>query len=146
MSRSNLPAPSAAAFGARFGIGARELERALGSALDGAIDHADLFFEASTQDSVSLEDGIVKSGDRHLTQGVGVRAIAGEKQAFLVYDGRKRQYQLVPNLERPNLVHLNDSALLANGELKPHDKITMGRTTLLFVPLCGPEFDWAEVK
>ena len=76
----------------------------------------------------------------------GDDAISSEKQAFLVYDGRKRQYQLVPNLERPNLVHLNDSALLANGELKPHDKITMGRTTLLFVPLCGPEFDWAEVK
>lgn len=76
----------------------------------------------------------------------GDDAISSEKQAFLVYDGRKRQYQLVPNLERPNLVHLNDSALLANGELKPHDKITMGRTMLLFVPLCGPEFDWSEVK
>ncbi len=76
----------------------------------------------------------------------GDDAISSEKQAFLVYDGRKRQYQLVPNLERPNLVHLNDSALLANGELKPHDKITMGQTTLLFVPLCGPEFDWSEVK
>jgi hypothetical protein len=76
----------------------------------------------------------------------GDDAISSEKQAFLVYDGRKRQFQLVPNLERPNLVHLNDSALLANGELKPHDKITMGQTTLLFVPLCGPEFDWAETK
>ena len=76
----------------------------------------------------------------------GDDAISGEKQAFLVYDGRKRQYQLVPNLERPNLVHLNDSALLANGELKPHDKIMLGRTTLLFVPLCGPEFDWADVS
>ncbi|MGE0765121.1 MAG: FHA domain-containing protein [Hyphomicrobiaceae bacterium] len=76
----------------------------------------------------------------------GDDAISSEKQAFLVYDGRKRQYQLVPNLERPNLVHLNDSALLANGELNHHDKITMGRTTLLFVPLCGAEFDWADVK
>lgn len=76
----------------------------------------------------------------------GDDAISSEKQAFLVYDGRKRQYQLVPNLERPNLVHLNDSALLANGELKPHDKITMGRTTLLFVPLCGPDFDWSDLK
>ncbi|MEZ5817364.1 MAG: FHA domain-containing protein [Hyphomicrobiaceae bacterium] len=76
----------------------------------------------------------------------GDDAISGEKQAFLVYDGRKRQYQLVPNLERPNLVHLNDSALLANGELKPHDKITMGRTTLLFVPLCGADFDWGDLK
>jgi len=76
------PNTPAAAFGARFGIGSRELERALGTALEGPIDHADLFFEASTQDSVSLEDGIVKSGDRHLVQGVGVRAVAGEKQGY----------------------------------------------------------------
>jgi len=89
---------------------------------------------------------IGRSTNQRIPIDFGDDAISSEKQAFLVYDGRKRQYQLVPNLERPNLVHLNDSALLANGELKPHDKITMGRTTLLFVPLCGPDFDWAEVK
>jgi hypothetical protein len=89
---------------------------------------------------------IGRSPSQRIPIDFGDDAISSEKQAFLVYDGRKRQYQLVPNLERPNLVHLNDSALLANGELKPHDKITMGQTTLLFVPLCGPDFDWAEVK
>jgi hypothetical protein len=89
---------------------------------------------------------IGRSSGQRIPIDFGDDAISSEKQAFLVYDGRKRQYQLVPNLERPNLVHLNDSALLANGELKPHDKITMGRTTLLFVPLCGPDFDWADVN
>jgi hypothetical protein len=89
---------------------------------------------------------IGRSSSQRIPIDFGDDAISSEKQAFLVYDGRKRQYQLVPNLERPNLVHLNDSALLANGELKPHDKITMGRTTLLFVPLCGADFDWADVK
>ncbi|MGD9806838.1 MAG: FHA domain-containing protein [Hyphomicrobiaceae bacterium] len=89
---------------------------------------------------------IGRSAGQRIPIDFGDDAISSEKQAFLVYDGRKRQFQLVPNLERPNLVHLNDSALLANGELSPHDKITMGRTTLLFVPLCGPEFDWADAK
>jgi TldD protein len=79
VSDENVPA---SAFARRFGIGARELERALGSALAGRIDHADLFFESSTQDAVSLEDGLVKSGDRHLIQGVGVRAVSGEKQGY----------------------------------------------------------------
>ncbi len=79
MSERSTPATT---FGQRFGIGSRELERALGTALEGRVDHADLFFEASTQDAVSLEDGIVKSGDRHSTQGVGVRAVAGEKQGY----------------------------------------------------------------
>lgn len=88
---------------------------------------------------------IGRSSGQRIPIDFGDDSISGEKQAFLVYDGRKRQYQLVPNLERPNLVHLNDSALLANAELKTHDKVTLGRTTLLFVPLCGPDFDWGDM-
>ncbi len=76
----------------------------------------------------------------------GDDSISGEKQAFLVYDGRKRQFQLVPNLEKSNLVHLNDAAVLSNTEIKAKDRLTVGQTTLLFVPLCGEDFDWAEVK
>jgi len=76
----------------------------------------------------------------------GDDAISSEKQAFLTYDERKRSYQLVPNLERPNLVYHNDSALVSNVDLKAHDKVMLGRTTLLFVPLCGPDFDWGELK
>lgn len=89
---------------------------------------------------------IGRSSNQRIPIDFGDDAISSEKQAFLVYDGRERKYQLVPNLERPNLVHLNDSALLANGVLKPHDKVMMGRTTLLFVPLCGADFDWSDVK
>jgi hypothetical protein len=88
---------------------------------------------------------IGRSSSQRIPIDFGDDSISSEKQAFLVYDGRKRQYQLVPNLERPNLVHLNDSALLANAEIKAHDKVTLGRTTLLFVPLCGPDFDWGDM-
>jgi hypothetical protein len=76
----------------------------------------------------------------------GDQAISTEQQAFLVYDARKRVFQIVPNLGRPNLVHLNDQALLMATELKPRDRIQMGETTLLFVPLCGPDFDWSDFK
>jgi hypothetical protein len=76
----------------------------------------------------------------------GDDAISGEKQAFLTYDERVRSYQLVPNLERPNLVYHNDKALTSNVDLHQHDKVMMGRTTLLFVPLCGPDFDWGSLK
>ncbi len=85
---------------------------------------------------------------RHANQRIaldfGDSSISGEQQAFLVYDSKKRQFQLVPNLGRPNLVHLNDAALLSNSELKARDRITMGSTTLLFMPLCGSDFDWSE--
>jgi TldD protein len=66
----------------RFGVDDRSLVAALDTALERRVDYADLFFEYSTQDSVVLEEGIVKTGDRHLEQGVGVRAQAGERQGY----------------------------------------------------------------
>ncbi len=69
-------------FAKRFGVDERGLGTALASALERRADHADLFFEYTIEDSVVLEEGIVKSGDRHLTQGVGVRVQAGERQGY----------------------------------------------------------------
>jgi hypothetical protein len=89
---------------------------------------------------------IGRSGSQRVPIDFGDDAISSEKQAFLTYDERKRSYQLVPNLERPNLVYHNDAALTSNVDLKHHDKVMLGRTTLLFVPLCGPDFDWGELK
>jgi TldD protein len=60
----------------------RSLEAVIETALSRRVDHADLFFEYTTRDAVVLEEGIVKSGDRHLEQGVGVRAQAGERQGY----------------------------------------------------------------
>jgi TldD protein len=76
-----LPTPRAF-FEDRFGLDDRSLATALDTALERRIDYADLFFEYSTQDSVVLEEGIVKTGDRHLEQGVGVRALVGERQGY----------------------------------------------------------------
>jgi TldD protein len=66
----------------RFGLDVRGLESVLGAAVSRHVDHADLFLEYTTRDSVVLEESIVKSGDRHLEQGVGVRAQAGERQGY----------------------------------------------------------------
>jgi TldD protein len=69
-------------FRERFGIDDGGLARTLDVALEGAVDAADLFFEYATRDAVVLEEGIVKSGDRHVAQGVGVRVQAGERQGY----------------------------------------------------------------
>jgi TldD protein len=68
------------------GIGDRDLERALGMLLRGDVDSADLYFQASRHESWSLEDGIVKEGSHSIEQGVGVRAMAGEKTGFAYSD------------------------------------------------------------
>jgi TldD protein len=66
----------------RFDLNDPSLAAALDTALERNVDYADLYFEYTTTDSVSLEEGIVKSGDRHLEQGVGVRAVRGERQGY----------------------------------------------------------------
>jgi TldD protein len=50
------------------------------------LDAADLYFQHSRSEGWSLEEGIVKSGSFNIDQGVGVRAIAGEKTAFAYSD------------------------------------------------------------
>ena len=82
MSESASTGGALAFFRERFGLDEQGLTRALDSALERQVDYADLFFEYSTQDSVVLEEGIVKSGDRHVEQGVGVRAQVGERQGY----------------------------------------------------------------
>ncbi len=82
MSRDATADAPLALFRSRFGIDDRSLDVAIGTALERRVDHADLFFEVTHQDSVVLEEGIVKNGDRHLRQGAGVRAVAGERQGY----------------------------------------------------------------
>jgi TldD protein len=73
---------SLAFFRERFGLDDARLDTVLGTALERRLDHADLYFEYTTRDAVSLEEGIVKSGARHLEQGVGVRVVDGARQGY----------------------------------------------------------------
>jgi TldD protein len=63
-----------------------KLDRVFGSLLSHRLDYADLYFQYARSEGWSLEEGIVKSGSFSIDQGVGVRAIAGEKTAFAYSD------------------------------------------------------------
>jgi len=64
----------------------RRIERVLGGLMKPGVDAADLYFQHSASESWLYEDGIVKTGSHHVEQGVGVRAIAGEKTGFAYSD------------------------------------------------------------
>ncbi len=49
------------------------------------------------------------------------------------------------NLAKTNVVALNDKRPTAAVPISTMDVITMGRTQLVFVPFCGPDFDWSEL-
>ena len=68
------------------GLEERHLNRTLGSILRGGVDYADLYFQVSRQESWTLEDGIIREGSFNLDQGVGVRAVSGEKTGLAYSD------------------------------------------------------------
>ena len=69
-----------------FALDERKLEQVFGKMLAHQIDYADLYFQYGRAESWSLEEGIVKSGSFSIDQGVGVRAVSGEKTAFAYSD------------------------------------------------------------
>ena len=62
------------------------LQRALGEIFEHRVDYADLYFQHTRSEGWSLEEGIVKSGSFSIDQGVGVRAVVGDKTAFAYSD------------------------------------------------------------
>jgi len=68
------------------GLGDRDLQEVLDQLLGHAVDSADLYFQTSRHESWVLEDGIVREGSHNIEQGVGVRAISGEKTGFAYSD------------------------------------------------------------
>ncbi len=77
------------------GLDERHLNSALGSINLRDVDAADLYFQLSRQESWMLEDGIIKEGSFSVDQGVGVRAVSGEKTGFAYSDELR-----LPALER----------------------------------------------
>jgi len=69
-----------------FNLDEATLARALATIGEHRIDDADLYFQSTRHEGWSLEEGIVKSGSFSIDQGVGVRAVAGEKTAFAYSD------------------------------------------------------------
>src|SRR5438067_850941 len=69
-------------FHERFGLSDRALERVLGTALERRADWADLYFEFRVNQTASLEEGAVKKATRNVSQGVGVRVVAGARSGY----------------------------------------------------------------
>src|SRR5690606_21564760 len=95
--RSSTAAPSSAATRQRidiarelllapFGLDEGHLARALAEIRAHQVDDADLYFQYTRSEGWSLEEGIVKTGSFSIDQGVGVRAVSGEKTAFAYSD------------------------------------------------------------
>lgn len=73
-------------FEANYGITPAQIQKLLGLALERGGEFAELYFEYRINDSLFLEESIVKNTTKSVTQGVGVRVIVGEKTGFACSD------------------------------------------------------------
>ncbi|PLP96317.1 metalloprotease TldD [Cupriavidus pauculus] len=71
---------------APYGLDEATLQRVLADIFTHKVDYADLYFQHTRNEAWSLEEGIVKSGSFSIDQGVGVRAVSGDKTAFAYSD------------------------------------------------------------
>ena len=69
-----------------FGLDESKLIKTLGTMFTHKVDYADLYFQFTKSEGWSLEEGIVKTGSFSIDQGVGVRAVSGDKTAFSYSD------------------------------------------------------------
>jgi TldD protein len=67
-------------------INQQDLYALLGQLSERRLDYADLYFQSSYHESWVLEDRIIKDGSYHIDQGVGVRAVSGEKSGIAYAD------------------------------------------------------------
>lgn len=65
------------------GLSHQDLFSILGQLTERRLDYGDLYFQSSYHESWVLEDSIIKDGSYNIDQGVGVRAVSGEKPVCL---------------------------------------------------------------
>ncbi|MCY3730826.1 MAG: hypothetical protein OXF98_05740, partial [Rhodospirillaceae bacterium] len=68
------------------GLGLSDIDRALSALMSRRLDYADIYFQLTRFETWTVEDGIVKDGVHSVDQGVGVRAVSGEKTGFAYSD------------------------------------------------------------
>ena len=71
----------------------------------------------------------------------GDDTISRENHAVISYDAREKLFYFTPGDGR-SIVRLNDKGLFSTTEIKAHDIVEIGKTKLVFLPLCGENFEW----
>ena len=72
------------------------------------------------------------------------KSVSRDKHAIVVYDPKQHLYMIQPG-ESSSLVYRNNEVVLMPVKLAVYDKVTVGEVDLLFIPLCGPKFNWNDI-
>lgn len=83
-------------------------------------------------------------GDDMDIQILGDNEINRKNHAIIVYDPKNRKTMLLPG-DSEGLVYLGKEAVYLPTEVKAYNTIELGRSSFLFIPLCGDNFEWNDV-
>ena len=88
-------------------------------------------------------NSVGRDASQRISLNFGDESISREEHAFITYDEEQRCFYLQHG-GKPNIIRLGTTPVLTPMELKPYELIRIGRTTLRFIPCCGPHFSWSE--
>lgn len=71
----------------------------------------------------------------------GDQTISREKHALVGYDDREKVFFFAPS-DGKSIVRVNGKMIMSPVQLNIYDRLTIGNTELMFVPLCGDKFSW----
>jgi hypothetical protein len=90
-------------------------------------------------------NAIGRNADQRCRLNFGDEKISRQKHAVITYDSRGRKFWLQHG-EGQNLTYIGEMPVLQPMELRGGETISLGNTVLRFVPLCGSDFDYADVQ
>lgn len=71
----------------------------------------------------------------------GDPTVSRENHAIIAYDTQEKLFYFAPS-GGGSIVRVNGKAVLGNVELKAYDRLSIGQSVFLFIPLCGENFEW----
>lgn len=75
----------------------------------------------------------------------GDNTVSRQRHAIVTYEPKNRSFMAQPGESR-ELFYVNENVVLMNTELHDRDMMVVGRTKLMFIPLCGPDFAWEDIQ
>ena len=90
-------------------------------------------------------NSVGRGEDERIALDFGDNTISREAHAFVTFDEKQSKFYLSHG-GKSNLVRLNDAPVLSAEPLSYGDRIEIGNTILMFVPLCGEAFSWEGLE
>ncbi len=90
-------------------------------------------------------NSVGRNANQRISINFGDPAISSEAAAFITFEPKRGTFH-INHGGKANIVYLNDEAVLTPMPLTPGNVVTIGETKLRFVALCGPDFNWEDMK